>query len=192
MWSNVNRTYQRKIAKLCRLIISSLSGSGGGFPSHLRRKSTYPSQIWGRKCRREVLKAVTLKMYGRLSYRQNRVFFTILLETPPSCFHNPIDLEKTHKSQKTPSYIRKWTKVRSRFLCLSGCFGAITTGSSGCRITISSLVDEHLLSTTEKKMGKVVEWWCQCRQRVPPRSWMARKPRGGKKQVKIRISAFQG
>ena len=122
MWSNVNRTYQRKIAKLCRLIISSLSGSGGGFPSHLRRKSTYPSQIWGKKCRREVLKAVTLKMYGRLSYRQNRVFFTILLETPPSCFHNPIDLEKTHKSQKTPSYIRKWTKVRSRFLCLSGCF----------------------------------------------------------------------
>ena len=93
-----------------------------------------------------------------------------------------------YKSQKTPSYIRKWTKVRSRFLCLSGCFGAITTGSSGCRITISSLVDEHHLSTTEKKMGKVVEWWC--RQRAPEAEWRDNRAEK-KKQVKIRISAFQ-
>ena len=83
--------------------------------------------------------------------RQKNDFFSPFsskLRPPVPKSHRPW---KTNKSQKALPYDCKITKFGSRFLCLSGCcdiqIGDIT---GGCWITVSSLVDDHLPSTTEK------------------------------------------
>ena len=84
------------------------------------------------KRRKDVLKAATDKMYGRLtskkkkfsygmlSYRQGWVFFTILLETPPSGPHVPSTLKKRRSPKELHHIIaneQSSVAVFSVYLC---------------------------------------------------------------------------
>ena len=120
------------------------------------------------KSRNDALKAVIHKMYERLTFEKKFnyeivSFIIIIIIIMIIIYHSPrntavgspgpIDLEKTNKSQKTPPYDRKRTEFRSCFLCLPGCCD-IKVRFSRRWITISSLVDEQLPSTTEKRWGR--------------------------------------
>ena len=184
-------SYQKENLLNCRLIKSS---SGGGVSelkllSDRRRRIGFfvmfcnhsPRVIhWENphiksevKSRKEVMKAVTHKMYRRLTLKKRKLIETVKARSFIYFCHSPrnnsfgspylINLEKKRTSPKKLHHIIANEQNSVHSVVFSLCLGAV----------ISKLVlDQYSFACWwaysvdhGKKMGNVEEWWC--RQRVP-------------------------